>query len=29
VHGNFTKDEKEKSQYQDTICSEADRGRTW
>ena len=26
VYGDFTKDEKEKSQYQDTICSEAEEG---
>ena len=27
VYGDFTKDEKEKSQYQDTTCSEAEEGR--
>jgi len=27
VYGDFTKDEKKKSQYQDTICSEAEEGR--
>ena len=26
VYGDFTKDEKEKSQYQYTICSEAEEG---
>jgi len=26
VYGDFTKDKKEKSQYQDTICSEAEEG---
>jgi len=26
VYEDFTKDEKQKSQYQDTICSEAEEG---